>query len=269
MSTLTPDRPYPRDGDLRGYFAAARSDGQPAAAAGYVRNLDFLRLRDAALHLLDARPGQRVLDVGCAGGPVMTLCGLQGAEVYGQDIDPVAVAAANDALRRFGLSGRAVTGDARALLFADNYFDSVISGDFFEHITDGVKVEVLGEIRRVLKPGGLCVIKTPNLAYLRLSLAYKRARAVLRLRDPRGIRIPHTPGTDDPQHTGLVSRRGLTRCLVAAGFVNYRFHYAPLRRFGHSPLAEVLSTEIPVARDLLCEDVFCAARKPISTAHFA
>ena len=59
------------------------------------KNVDFLRLKDMALHLLDPRPGLKMLDLECARGAQMVYCGLQGAEVYGQDLDPANVALAN------------------------------------------------------------------------------------------------------------------------------------------------------------------------------
>jgi hypothetical protein len=80
--------------------------------------------------------------------------------------------------------------------------------------------------------------------------------------------IPHTPGTADPQHIGLTTRWEMSRLLQAAGFTSYQFYHAPLRRFGYSPLIEVLSTEIPILRDWLSEDVICVAHKPIALAHF-
>lgn len=126
----------------------------------------------------------------------------------------------------------------------------------------------LVEIYRVLKSGRRLVIKTPNLRYLQHSLYYKRLRAIIRLRNPRQIVIPHTPGTDHPEHVGLTTRWKLSRVLEAAGFVNYRFVYAPMRRFGYRPIVDLLSTEIPVLRDYLCEDLFCVAYKPITLAHF-
>jgi Methylase involved in ubiquinone/menaquinone biosynthesis len=261
---------YPENGWLRGYFTTNESDvlGGNRAADAFWKNSDFLRLRDTALHVLNPRPGQVILDVGCNDGVTMVYCGLQGAEVYGQDIDAAAVAGANERLNRFNLKGKAVCGDAAALKFPDNHFDAAISSDFFEHITDDTKVKVLREMLRVLKPGRTAVIKTPNLSYLKIALSYKRLKAVMRLQNPFKIVIPHTPGTDDPQHIGLVTRWQLTRCLHEAGFVNYQFFYAPLRRFGLSRFLETISTEIPLVRDVFCEDVFCVAFKPIVLSHF-
>lgn len=260
----------PQDPWLRGYFPLGQNDvlGDRASTGLWWKDSDFLRLKDFALHLLDLEPGKLVLDLGCSNGATMVYCGLQGATVYGQDLDAGFVATANEALRRFGIQGEARCGDAVELLFPDNYFDSIVSNDFFEHITGAVKTRVLREMYRVLKPGGVAVIRTPNLAYLRLSLLYKRARAVARLRDPRKLVIPHTPGTDDPEHIGLTTRQDLTRRLVEAGFVNYQYHYPPLRRFGASYIVEVVSTELPVSRDLLCEDLVCKMFKPIALAHF-
>jgi 2-polyprenyl-3-methyl-5-hydroxy-6-metoxy-1,4-benzoquinol methylase len=261
---------YPADGWLRGYFTTDAVDvlGGARTENAYYKNEDFLRLRDTALHALDPAPGMKILDVGCAGGANMVYCGLQGAEVYGQDWSSDAVNEANEYLRRFNIRGEAVCGNAARLQFPDNYFDGAISGDFFEHITDAGKVRVLREMMRVVKPGGRMVIKTPNLSYLKLALSFKRLRAIARLQNPLKHVIAHTPGTDDPQHIGLVNRWRLRDCLLEAGIVNYRFFYAPLRRFGNSAIVETLSTEIPVVRDLLCEDVFCLAYKPISLTHF-
>lgn len=261
---------YPDNGWLRGYFTTDEADviGGARSESVYRKNVDFLRLRDTALHALDPEPGKVILDVGCADGATMVYCGLQGAEVYGQDLDARVVSVANESLRRFKISGQAVCGDASELQFPDNHFDGAISSDFFEHITDDVKVRVLREMMRVLKPGRKMVIKTPNLSYLKLALCYKRLRAIAALRNPFRLVIPHTPGTNDAQHIGLVSRRGLRDCLLKSGIVNYQFFYAPLRRFGTSAFMETLSTEVPVLRDIFCEDVFCIAYKPIALSHF-
>jgi 2-polyprenyl-3-methyl-5-hydroxy-6-metoxy-1,4-benzoquinol methylase len=255
---------------LRGYFNVERSDHTGAVGSSRFRkkNVDFLRLRDTALHLLELKPGMKVLDIGCANGPTMVYCGLQGATVFGIDLDQGAVDVANSFLRRYDVKGEARCGDASVIPFPDNSFDAVISSDFLEHVTDEVKVTILRETVRVLKPGARAVIKTPNLAYLKASLRFKQLKALATLKNPFALVIPHTPGTEDPQHIGLTDRWGLRDALVKAGFLNYTFAYAPLRRFGTNKVVEVLSTEIPIARDVLCEDLFVMAYKPIVFSHF-
>jgi SAM-dependent methyltransferase len=258
-------------GAERGLFKddpdADRLDGR-AWDGTWRRNRDFLRLKDHALHLVSPRPGMRVLDIGCANGAQMVMLGLQGAEVAGQDLDAPAVEAANRKLERLGIDGRASVGDASRLQFDDESFDVVLSSDFHEHFDDALALAINREAWRVLRPGGRYVIKTPNLGYLKVSLAFKRARALTRGVDPRSLVIPHTPGTDDPEHVGLRTRWALARTLEDAGFAELSFSYAPLRRFGRRPVVDVLSTEVPGVRDFLSEDLFCVAHKPIHTAWF-
>ena len=243
-------------------------EGADARPDRWRKNVDYLRLKDLALHLLAPRPGMAVLDVGCANGAQMVYCGLLGAEVHGQDLDPSRVAEANDKLSRLGLAGRAQVADVRTLRFEDGRFDAVLSSDFHEHLDAPAQVAVLREILRVLRPGGILVLKTPNLAYLRLSLNFKRLRALLRHQDPRGYVIPHAPGTSDPEHVGLLTRWDLSRQLAEAGFLNWEFAYAPLRRFGMRPVIELASSELPLIRDALSEEVVCRAYKPVSLSLF-
>jgi 2-polyprenyl-3-methyl-5-hydroxy-6-metoxy-1,4-benzoquinol methylase len=266
---LTPEEWY------AGYFNGiddldanfGRTEARPDASRKW-KNVEYLRLRDHGLHLLAPSPGMRILDIGCASGATMVYCGLQGATVQGVDLDAGAVELTNHELKRFGINGGAVVGDATRLAFDDNSFDAVVSNDFVEHIDDATKIAMFREVRRVLKPGRPVITKTPNLAYAHLSVNFKRLRALASLKSPRGFVIPHTPGTAIPEHIGLTTRWAFTRCLVAAGFLNYEYHYAPLRRFGLSLAMDVLSTEVPVVRDLLCEDLLCRAYKPICGSHF-
>lgn len=50
--------------------------------------------------------------------------------------------------------------DASALPFGDASFDGLFAGEVIEHVTDAR--ETLGEWRRVLKPGAIAIITTPN-----------------------------------------------------------------------------------------------------------
>ncbi|MCL4745277.1 MAG: methyltransferase domain-containing protein [Burkholderiaceae bacterium] len=74
--------------------------------------------------LLDPRPGDRVLDVGCGTGWFTRRVADDGAQVVGLDRDAEALAFA----RRHGAGGTSyVHGDATALPFADASFDAVLS----------------------------------------------------------------------------------------------------------------------------------------------
>lgn len=257
-------------GAERGLFRDEDADRQGGRVwdGRWRRNLDFLRLKDHALHLVSPRPGLTVLDLGCANGAQMVMLGLQGANVDGLDIDPASIDAANLKLKALGIDGRARSGDAAHLPYDEDRFDSVLSSDFHEHLDDAMALAINSEAWRVLKPGGRFVIKTPNLRYLRASLKFKRVRAAIHGEDPRSFFIPHSPGTDDPEHIGLRTRWDLARGLEDAGFASLEFSYVPLRRLGFRPLIDVLSTEVPVLRDVLSEDLFCVAHKPIHTSWF-
>ena len=114
---------------------ADRCGGRPWDGT-WRRNLDFLRLKDHALHLVAPRPGLKVLDLGCANGAQMVMMGLQGADVAGQDLDRASVEAANRKLEKLGIRGRAVVGDAARLQYESESFDVVLSSDFHEHFDD-------------------------------------------------------------------------------------------------------------------------------------
>ncbi len=260
----------PLFGSEQGWFGVRDDDhrGEHPKATTWRRDFDFLRRKDFALYLVDPRAGMKILDIGCAAGAQMTLCGLLGAEVYGQDLSSERIDTANRKLAKLGLAGEAKVGDVQELAYGDNEFDVVLSSDFYEHVNSEVKVRSFREALRVLKPAGRLVIKTPNLSYLRASLAYKRVRAILKGADPRQLMIPHTESTSPDAHVGLTTRQELSGLLTVAGFQTVVFHYSPLRRFGRRDLVDVLSTEVPLMRDVLCEELYCTAYKPISLSYF-
>ena len=71
------------------------------------------------------------------------------------------VAAIRVARRQYAAPGRRfMVGDVTALPFDDRQFDVVLSFEVVEHL-DQVD-RYLAELRRVLRPGGTCVVSTPN-----------------------------------------------------------------------------------------------------------
>jgi ubiquinone/menaquinone biosynthesis C-methylase UbiE len=119
----------------------------------------LLGLDDARRELLrqaDLRPGHRVLDVGCGTGSlvVLTKVSCQGVDVVGIDPDHTALARAARKARRVGASIQLDRGFSDALDYPEASFDRVLSSFMFHHLERHEKAHTLGEIRRVLKPGG-------------------------------------------------------------------------------------------------------------------
>jgi len=112
----------------------------------------------------------RILDVGCGDGNFTALISkvCKAKEVYGVDISEKGVEMA----KKNGIKALRVDIDEENLPFKDNYFDAVLSLEVIEHLYD--PDHLLDEVYRVLKPNGIFVLTTPNLAslYNRIALLF-------------------------------------------------------------------------------------------------
>lgn len=249
---------------IRGYFKESHRQDETR----YRRDFDEMRRRDLALLALGDIAGKRVLDVACGSGLYAVLLGLLGANVSGQDISPSSVKMANDALARHDLRGDLKVGDAMALLFENNSFDAVISGDFVEHITSSQKATFFSEVHRVLRPGGVFVVKTPNLTYLKTVVWAKRVRAAIRLRQPLAIHVEHTRGNPDSDHHGLVTHSILRRMLIDAMFHEPVFITQPLSKKPLPPMLQYNLPRLPLLWPAFNRDLILLARKSIALVSF-
>ena len=128
-----------------------------------------------------------------------------GASTYcGQDLskDPILIGLKN--AKRLGVKFDLKVGNAANLLFENNSFDVVFSRDFFEHIDKATKAKVVKESYRVLRSGGITIIKTPNLSYLCIAIIAKRIKLLMRFKSPF-IYIKHTQNDPDNDHFGLTT----------------------------------------------------------------
>lgn len=177
---------------------------------------------EAVIEAMRVGPGMRVLDVGCGRGEILRHCARLGASVYGVDYAPAALRlarrlAASESGRPAGL----YRSDAKALPFGDGVFDRVLLFDVVEHLHPWELDRALAEARRVLRPGGKCVVHTaPNRWYD--VYAYPLVRLV-RTALGRGADYPRNPralnvAANVDVHVNEQDLLSLRRVLRRAGF---------------------------------------------------
>jgi len=114
------------------------------------------------LAMVDPQPRDVVLELGCATGRharrIAPLC----RQVIGVDSAEAAIARARATAGACDDRCRFVRADAAHLGFlADGSIDKAMAIDFIEHVPDAALRSILGEVRRVLRPGGLLAVFTP------------------------------------------------------------------------------------------------------------
>ena len=131
--------------------------------------------------------GKTVLDVGCAGGFMSEALDARGAAVTGIDPAEDAIAAAQAHAHKGSRDIRYDVGVGEALPYADESFDAVVCVDVLEHVAD--LEQVIREIARVLKPGGLFLFDTINRNPIARLATITIAEDLLRLL-PQGTHDP-------------------------------------------------------------------------------
>lgn len=118
-------------------------------------DLSYPRLRFLAER---CEPGERVLTIGVGNGYLERLLAARKVDVY--TLDPSADTI--ERLRReLGIGARAQHGYGQNIPFDSAFFDRVIMTEVLEHLSTDVLTLTLGEVRRVLKPGGRFIGTVP------------------------------------------------------------------------------------------------------------
>ena len=114
--------------------------------------------------LLNHQAG-RLLDVGCGDGDFAATMKRRGWEAYGTEFSTAA--------RQLGEAKgvKVHQGDVASAQFPNDFFDVVTLWHVLEHVPD--PTAELTEIYRILRPGGLLVLETPNIASLTFQLCKK------------------------------------------------------------------------------------------------
>jgi SAM-dependent methyltransferase len=119
-------------------------------------NYWFRRHEAAYAYVAGLVADAEVLEIGCGEGYGTALLAAASRSVVGADYDAVTIAHAAAAYPQ----ARFVRANLAALPFPDRAFDAVVTLQVIEHVWN--HREFVGECRRVLRPGGLLVVSTPN-----------------------------------------------------------------------------------------------------------
>lgn len=103
-----------------------------------------------------------VLDLACGEGYGSVLLATHAAHVTGADIDQETIDWATAKYLPSHSNLGFTQASATAIPFADNSFDVIISFETIEHLDEAMQEQFMQEIKRVLRPGGLLVMSTPD-----------------------------------------------------------------------------------------------------------
>jgi len=165
---------------------------------------------------------QQIVDVGCGDGSATYLISNLNARntVIGVDWSATALARA----RARGLLVVQGGVDTAGLPLPDGCADVVIMSELIEHLVD--TDSAVDEVRRVLRPGGVLLLSTPNLAaWFNRGLVGLGIQPVFSEVSMRGIY--GRPGHEVVGHLRLFTRRALVEFLAARGFCCERVLGAP------------------------------------------
>ena len=164
---------------------------------------------------LGVRPGDRVLDMGCGAGRHAFELYRRGADVVAFDQDADELSSVSDMFAAMRAEGQVPAGaeadvkqgDALQLPFANDEFDRVVAAEVLEHIPDDRRA--IGELVRVLRPGGTLAVTVPSWLPERVCWALSRE-------------YHEVPGG----HVRIYTRAELAGKLARAGLVVTGGHHA-------------------------------------------
>jgi demethylmenaquinone methyltransferase/2-methoxy-6-polyprenyl-1,4-benzoquinol methylase len=139
------------------------------------------------VELAQIKTGDRALDLCCGTGDISFALAQHGAETTGLDFSPQMLEVAETRRQKIANSQfeirnlKFIQGDAQAIPFPDNSFDSVTVGYGLRNLTSWERG--LDEMHRVAKPGGRIVVldfgKPPNALWRALYFAHLRCSVPL------------------------------------------------------------------------------------------
>ena len=215
--------------------------------------------------LLDLKRNSSVLEVGCgSGGYALHLAEKVGCRLVGLDINASGVRNANQLALARGLASQACFEQcdvSKNLPFDDKTFDAVFSNDVLCHLPG--RPEVLGEMFRILKPGGRMLFSDALVVGGMLSHEEIATRSSI------GFYVYSPPGENER----LMKRAGFRQIRVtdtteSAARIAKRWHHAREKRKEELVAAEGNITFEGLQRFLSCVHTLTGEKRLLRCLYF-
>ena len=112
------------------------------------------------LSILKIVEGKTVLDIACGEGYGTSILSTKAKQIFGVDINPDLVEHAGQKYQDSNI--RFLHGSVDQIPLAPGSVDIIVSFETLEHVSAATQQQFLTEVRRVLRPGGLFIVSTPN-----------------------------------------------------------------------------------------------------------
>jgi SAM-dependent methyltransferase len=144
------------------------------------------------------QPGASVFDLGCGVGRHVLYLGERGFRMAGADISPTGVQRTSAVCAERGLAFDGQVCDMIVLPWPDGTFDAALSTSTIHHALRANIQRTLGEVWRILKPGGLFLVDFPctdraDYTFMRAEVAAGHVVEV----EPNTF-VDERPDSDDP-----------------------------------------------------------------------
>ncbi len=145
----------------------------------------FSRMNEAVIEMVDARPGDRILDVGCGRGIEVLKMSEAGALVVGIDPSAFMLDRARELARNNGHNTSLIRAIGESIPIVPHSVDKILCKGALDHFADPEKA--IQQMTRVVKPGGSVIIAIANFE----SLGFRIGKFIFGVRKVLGIKNPY------------------------------------------------------------------------------
>jgi len=149
--------PRPTPTEMKKFYPAEYYGGSDNLIRKWMKQVNY-RIEDKRVaRIMKLKKKGKILDLGCGNGEFLFALKKQGWQIYGLDISEGAYRQTKELL---GQKAKISLGTLESQRFPDNCFDLVTLWHVIEHLYN--PSEIIREIKRILKPGGLLLLACPN-----------------------------------------------------------------------------------------------------------